>query len=193
MNLPGIALLLHLKEVESTQTLARLLAEQGAEDRTMVWADRQTHGRGRLNRKWDSGIGGLYFSLILKPQFSPSRLTDLSLMTAHAVAFALSRQTDLETVIKPPNDVLGINKGKAKKLCGILTEASGNSRRLDWAIIGVGINVNNTPHHLPAASSLKALTGKYWDLKTILRTFLDEFNKSYIRFPESSHPPSTSL
>ncbi|OGR82685.1 MAG: biotin--[acetyl-CoA-carboxylase] ligase [Elusimicrobia bacterium RIFCSPHIGHO2_02_FULL_57_9] len=177
--MPGISQILHLPQTDSTQTVAHFLAEKGASDRTLVWADRQTAGRGRLERKWASPKDGLYFSLVIRPSFSPQRLADLSLMTSRAAAAALTQHAGIETLVKPPNDVLGIKKGKAKKICGILIEASGGPQRLEWVAVGVGINVNSTPPGLPDASSLKDLTGKYWDLTEVLRGFLKSFFRSY--------------
>lgn len=179
MTLPGIATLLHLKETASTQTLARTLADGGAEDRTLVWADRQTRGRGRMSRKWDSAEGGLYFSLILKPDFPPSLLARFSLMTAHSVAVALAKHAAIETTIKPPNDILASRPGgQPKKICGILSEASGNSRGLDWLVVGIGININNQPG-IKSAVSLKNITKRTWDIPPLLRTVLTQFNSDY--------------
>ena len=87
----GTSQVLRLSVTDSTQAVARFLAEQGAPDRTLVWADRQTAGRGRLKRRWDSRLGGLYFSLILRPAFPPSRLAALSLARG-------ATNTDLYTV-----------------------------------------------------------------------------------------------
>lgn len=173
-DLPGVASVLHLTETGSTQAVARALAEQGAADHTLVWADRQTRGRGRLARRWQSGPGGLYFSLILRPSFAPDKLAAFSLLTAEAAAAALSQETGLATQVKPPNDVMS----GSKKLCGILAEASGGSKSLDWLVVGVGINVNNKPA-LKRAASLASLTGKTWDPSSILAAFLREFDRRY--------------
>lgn len=178
MNLPGVSCLLRLKRTESTQKVARILAESGAENGTLVWADSQSAGRGRMSRRWDSAPGGLYFSLILMPKFPPSRLTDLSLMTARAAAKALATLTGIKTAVKPPNDVLGFDGTRPKKICGILAEASGDSRKLDWVILGIGINVNNSPR-ANGASSLKSLTGRSWDVSGVLKSLLTEFHKFY--------------
>ena len=180
MNLPGVTQLLRLSETDSTQTVARFLAEQGAQDGTLVWADRQTAGRGRMSRKWDSRPGGLYVSLILRPDFPASRLAGLSIATAKAAAESISELTGIHTAVKPPNDVYAISDGKARKVCGILAEASGGSRRLDWVVVGVGVNVNNKVK-LPTAASLKGLTGREWVVAEVLRGFLDRFKRSYAK------------
>ena len=178
MTFPGVSQVLHLAVTDSTQTVARFLAEEGAPHGTLVWADAQTGGRGRMKRRWKSAPGGLYFSLILRPRFAPSRLAELSLRTAEAAATSLSRQAGIETLIKPPNDVYAVKNARARKICGILAEASGDSRKTDWVALGVGINVNNAPG-LPTATSAKAMTGKTWDLPAVLRSFLLEFQRSY--------------
>lgn len=179
MTLPGITTLLHFEEIASTQTMARTLAQAGASDRTLVWADRQTSGRGRMSRKWDSAEGGLYVSLILKPKFPPSRLAAFSLMTAHSVAAALAKHAPIETAVKPPNDVLAFRPGeKPKKICGILSEASGSSRGLDWLVVGIGINVNNNPSFKHAVS-LKNLTHKSWNIPPLLKDVLAQFKTEY--------------
>jgi BirA family biotin operon repressor/biotin-[acetyl-CoA-carboxylase] ligase len=180
MNLAGISQVLRLEVTDSTQTVARFLAEQGAQDRTLVWADRQTAGRGRMQRKWDSGVGGLYFSLILRPHMSPARLADLNLAVAAAAAEALA-STGITTTVKPPNDVIGSQGRRSGKVCGILAEASGGSQTVEWLVLGVGININNKPR-IKDATSLKSLTGKQWDPADILRFFLAKFAPAYRRF-----------
>lgn len=177
--LPGIAHLLRLPATDSTQTVARFLADQGAADRTLVWADRQTGGRGRLKRRWESKPGGLYASLILRPSLPAARLAEVSLLTGDAAAVALRRHAGVETAVKPPNDVYAAAPdGRGRKICGILCEAAGGERRLDWLIVGIGVNVNNAVS-LPTASSLKALTGKSWEVEAVLRAVLGEFWRRY--------------
>lgn len=180
--LPGVCSTLHLKEAESTQTLARALAEQGAEDRMLIWADRQTQGRGRMARRWSSPAGGLYISLILRPSFAPAELAAFSLMTAEAAARALQGLSGIEMAIKPPNDVLASTRSGPRKICGILSQASGPARRLDWLVVGVGINVNAAPRTVGAAS-LKSITERTWEIEDILREFLTQFFSRYARFP----------
>jgi biotin-(acetyl-CoA carboxylase) ligase len=96
----------------------------------------------------------------------------------------------IQTLVKPPNDVLALQGEKARKLCGILIEASGNSQNLSWVIIGVGINVNRVPPHL-SATSLKALTGHTWNVTEVLKAFLDEFNWRFRVFGPAPNPSET--
>lgn len=99
-------------------------------------------------------------------------------MTARAAAEALKSLAGVETAVKPPNDVLASAGGKAKKICGILAEASGDSRSVDWVVLGVGINVNNSPR-LKTATSLHALTGKSWPTERVLESFLKKFGAAW--------------
>ncbi|MEK9145920.1 MAG: biotin--[acetyl-CoA-carboxylase] ligase [Elusimicrobiota bacterium] len=175
--LPGVRVLLHLKSASSTQSIARKLAEEGAEHRTLVWADRQTRGRGRMERRWSSPKGGLYFSLISRPKVAPARLAGLSRLFAKACSRAIARCTGLKTCIKPPNDVLA-SPGtglRYRKVCGILLEAAGDSKSVHWLAAGIGINVNNRiPSSLPHAASLQDLAGRRFSVEEVLRRVLAE-------------------
>ncbi|MDO8757626.1 MAG: biotin--[acetyl-CoA-carboxylase] ligase, partial [Elusimicrobiota bacterium] len=159
MKLAGVRRLVRLNRVDSTQAVARRLAEEGAPDGTLVWARAQTAGKGRLGRRWRSPPGGVYASWLLRPKFPPARLAELSLACGEALAAAL-RDFGASTTVKAPNDVLAFcEDGKARKLCGILCEARGDSTKLDWLVIGFGVNVNNAPP-LRRSTSLRFLTKK---------------------------------
>lgn len=175
--LPGVTQLLRLEETDSTQAVARFLAEQGAPHGTLVWADRQTAGRGRLKRRWSSGPGGLYVSWVLRPDIPPSRLAALSVNAAEAAARAIAGHTGLKTAVKAPNDVYAEGPRGPRKVCGILAEASGGSRRVDWVVLGIGVNANNALSGLPHAASLKRLTGRSWDLEALLARLLRELSR----------------
>lgn len=169
MKLLGVRRLVRLASVESTQTAARHLAEEGAPDGTLVWALSQTAGKGRLGRKWRSAPGGLYASWLLRPKFKPERLAELSLSCGEALAAAL-REFGASTTVKPPNDVIALcADGKGRKIAGILCEASGSGQRLDWLIIGFGVNVNNAPP-LKRSTSLRAVAKKRLEVAKVLRT-----------------------
>jgi BirA family transcriptional regulator, biotin operon repressor / biotin---[acetyl-CoA-carboxylase] ligase len=172
----GATQVLHLRELDSTQDLAKSMAESGAPEGTIVRADRQTRGRGRLERTWDSKDGGLYFSLVLRPRFAPARLADFGVLAAEAIAEAVTRLTRIETWVKPPNDVY-VEKSK---LSGVLAEASGNGRSLDWLVVGVGVNVNNRPPK--GGTSLKVETGKALDVDRVLSEIVSRLNARYRRF-----------
>ncbi len=168
MKLPGVTKLVRLASVDSTQAAARRLAAEGAPEGTMVWALAQTAGKGRMGRTWRSAPGGLYASWLLRPVFPPERLGELSLACGEALAGAL-REFGVATSVKPPNDVLALcADGKARKLCGILCEAQGDSKKLDWLIVGFGVNVNNPPP-LKRSTSLLALTRRRVPVSSVLR------------------------
>lgn len=168
MELAGVRKLVRLARVDSTQAVARRLAEEGAPDGTLVWALSQTAGKGRMGRRWRSAPGGLYASWLLRPRFPPERLAELSLACGEALAEVL-REFGAATTVKPPNDVYALcADGKGRKIAGILCEASGSGGRLDWLIVGFGVNVDNaTP--LARSVSLRALTGRSVGTKAVLK------------------------
>lgn len=177
MKLAGVRRLVRLKSVDSTQSEARRLAEAEAPDGTLVWALRQTKGRGRMGRRWRSGAGGLYASWLLRPKFAPERLAELSLGFAEALAEAL-RGFGAPVAIKPPNDVYALcADGKGRKICGLLCEASGSGSRLDWLIVGFGINVNNTPP-LKRSTSLRRVIERRVEIPSVLRAAMARLNRA---------------
>lgn len=181
-DIPGIRQVVRFAKVDSTQKVARKLAEEGVAEWTLVWADRQSAGKGRMGSSWSSGPGGLYVSLVLRPKFAPKRLVELSLATADAVAKAVNDLTGLKTTVKPPNDVLAQAAGSSdfKKICGILIEASGGADHVDWIVLGIGLNVNNSPPKtLKQAGSLKGLKGEEYDIEDVLRRVLEAFQRRY--------------
>ena len=131
-------------EISSTNLKAQELARQGETEGTLVLARQQTRGRGRFNRIWESPPGGLYLSLILRPSMPPEKTTLLPLIAALAVAETITSY-QLQVAIKWPNDVR-INK---KKTAGILLESETNGSRIDFLILGVGINLNTKNRHFP--------------------------------------------
>lgn len=177
MKLPGVSRLVRLARVDSTQSEARRLAAAGAPDGTLVWALRQTRGRGRMGRRWRSGPGGLYASWLLRPRFPPGRLAELSLACGEALAAAL-RGFGARTAVKPPNDVMALcPDGKARKLCGVLCEASGDSSRLHWLVIGFGVNVDNAPP-LARSVSLRALAGRPVGVEPVLKAAMTRLSRA---------------
>lgn len=190
MDIPGIRQVVRFARVDSTQKVARKLAEEGVAEWTLVWADRQSAGKGRMGRNWSSGPGGLYVSLVLRPRFAPKRLAELSMATADAVARVVNELTGLKTTVKPPNDVLAQAPGGQdfKKICGILIEASGGADHVDWVVLGIGLNVNNkVPKTLKEAASIKALKGEEYDVDELLRQVLAAFQRKYQAFLTASN------
>lgn len=130
--------------LESTNIQAKKLAGSDAEDGTVVIAKIQSEGKGRQNRKWISPEGGLWISVVIRPDLHPQKATLVTLMAANAVAETLS-EYDLEARIKWPNDVLI----DGKKVCGILTEAKIKENHLEYIILGIGVNANIELSELP--------------------------------------------
>lgn len=168
---------LHYKTLDSTNNLARILAEQGASEGTVIVADYQTRGRGRFRRRWYSPRGvGLLFSVILRPRLQSSQASILTHMAAQSVRLTLDEEFRLGATLKRPNDVLV----RGKKISGILTEASGEQRRLSHAIIGIGLNVNTMAKDLLGrATSIYLEKGRKFELVPILDSILSHLGKMY--------------
>lgn len=136
--------------LSSTMDLAMQLGMQGAPDGTLVLAESQTKGRGRLGRSWFSPkYKGIYLSLILRPKILPAVSPILTLMSAVSICEAVKKVTGLDAQIKWPNDVLIHNK----KFAGILTEMNAEVDKVNFVAIGIGLNVNNDKKSLIAQST----------------------------------------
>ena len=183
LTLKAVTKVIGLETVDSTQNLAKELALAGEPEGTMVLACTQTAGRGRYDRSFDSGEGGVYFTLILRPQKPAACNASLSVRVGEAVANTLTEMFGLKTKIKVPNDVLAWdNKArKWKKICGILIETSAGESADHWVLVGVGVNVNN---RLPAALkdsavSVKQLVGEEVLKEIFLEELLNNFWREY--------------
>jgi len=133
------------EELGSTNDRAKELAAEGAEHGTVVLAETQTAGRGRRGRSWVSPPRkNLYFSVVLRPDLAPARAAELTLVTSVAICEAL-RQAGVEAGIKWPNDLFA----SGKKLGGILTELAADPDRVQWVVVGVGVNVNARREDFP--------------------------------------------
>lgn len=155
----------------STQDHAKKLALQGGATGTLVVAETQSGGRGRLGRSWASPPGGLYFSVILRPRIDIVEATRLPLVAGVALLRAIERHTALRPRLKWPNDVL-VNKRKA---AGILAEMSAEVDRLDWIVLGIGINANTLPSQFPPEIRKRAvsLTGTFKNAVSRLKLLQD--------------------
>lgn len=176
-----------LKQTDSTNKQARVLADKQAPEGTLVVAEAQSRGRGRKGRPWCSPEGtGIYLSMILRPEISPAQAPCMTLMTAVALADALTGLLPLAVNIKWPNDILV----KGRKLAGILTEISTDMDRVDYIIVGVGVNVNTPFEAFPAdikdvATSIRKETGASFPRVQLLQAFLREFEHCYHSFQTS--------
>jgi BirA family biotin operon repressor/biotin-[acetyl-CoA-carboxylase] ligase len=174
--------ILHHDRVASTNDLAHQLAMAGAFEGTLVLAEEQSSGRGRLGRTWSSErFSGIYASLILRPKIEPREAPILNLVAAVAVSRGIRDVVELETDIKWPNDVM-VN---GRKCCGILTEMSADLDKVQFVIAGIGINVNqkNFPPELEnKASSLFLKAKKEISRIEILVSVLKRFEDLYGEF-----------
>ncbi len=141
------------KKVDSTNDVAYSLAEKGAKEGVVILADEQAKGKGRHGRPWASPPkGGIYLSCILRPHITPNEIPKITMLAAVAIAKSIRKVFGLPAMIKWPNDILINNK----KVCGILTEMKAEQDRVDFIVLGIGINVNTPAKTLPKyASSIK--------------------------------------
>jgi BirA family biotin operon repressor/biotin-[acetyl-CoA-carboxylase] ligase len=157
----------------STNDRAREFAGAGESD-VVVVADEQTGGRGRLERAWSSPSGGVWTSLVLRPDRPPAHVPVFTLAAAVAVTRAC-REAGVPAVIKWPNDVLV--EGTERKLAGILTEMEGEADRVSWLIVGMGVNANVDADALPpGATSVRAEAGDV-DRRRFLQRVLETFHE----------------
>lgn len=166
--------------VDSTNDIANGLAKEGIKEGTVVVAEVQNYGKGRLDREWFSPKGGLWLSIILRPDIEPSEAIKLTLMAGVAVARTLRSLYNLDAKIKWPNDVLI----EDKKVCGILTEVRSYENRIDYIILGIGINANFDLGDLPKeirnlSTTLRGEIGKELELEKLLLALLMEIDKYY--------------
>ena len=166
--------------VDSTNRVAKALAYHGAADGTIVVAEEQTGGKGRLERNFYSPRGkGIWFSVIMRPKLLPKDAPKCTLMAAVAVVEAMNR-FNLKAGIKWPNDIMF----DGRKLVGILTEMTGEIGKISYIVIGVGINVNISRDEFPEdlrdiAASLSEISGGEISRVKFFRAVLEEFDKLY--------------
>ncbi len=167
-----------LAETASTNDVAREQAARSVAHGFVVAAERQTRGRGRLGRRWESERGaGLYVSILLRPDLAARDAGRLTILGSVAMADAVEAVAGFRPQIKWPNDLMR----DGRKLAGLLIETEPTSARLAWAVLGIGLNVNHVEDDFPAelrdvATSLRRVTGRVWrraDLLVALLQALD--------------------
>lgn len=176
--------IIYLDEIDSTNREARRLGDVGASEGTVVIADRQTGGKGRLGRTWFSPAGmGIWMSILLRPELPSERVSGITLMAALSACRAIRSATGLNTQIKWPNDLVI----EGKKVCGILTEAAVSDGQLKYAVLGIGVNVNQNefPGDLPHAWSLAMTAGHELDRKGLIECCLRCLKEDYERYVQS--------
>ncbi len=171
-----------LAEVDSTNDEIKRRARAGARQGLVVIAERQSAGRGRLGRSWTSPLGtSIYESILLRPELPPSQIPCITLAAGLAVCRTLNELYGCGAKIKWPNDVI-IGR---KKLCGILTEMSVEDNMVSYAVVGIGINVNNRefpPEVSEKATSLRIELGKQLERSEIAAHLSNTLEKIYDEF-----------
>ncbi|MFB5661700.1 biotin--[acetyl-CoA-carboxylase] ligase [Alteribacillus sp. HJP-4] len=172
------------KELPSTQKLAHDMARNEAEEGTVIVADQQLEGKGRLGRSWHSPAGtGLWFSIILRPDVPPHHAPQLTLLTAVAAAEGIESATGVKAEIKWPNDILF----KGKKIAGILTEMQSDPDKVQAVIVGIGMNVNQEKHQFPSelsdkATSLAIEAGRTFHRADVIAAILERYEYLYFYY-----------
>lgn len=183
--------ILFFYEVDSTNNLAKELAMYGAHEGTVVIAETQTRGRGRLDREWVSPTGGLWFSIILRPKLRPAEAVKLTFVAGLAVAEVLSRTFGLKAEVKWPNDIL-VN---GRKICGILTEMSTTGETVNFVVVGIGVNANFDvekvfPEPLrKITTSIEKELGRKVQLEELLGAILERLENLYELFLREGFNP----
>ncbi len=172
--------IIYYKTIDSTNLIAKKMAVDGAVEGTIVIAEEQTRGRGRLNRQWISPPNkNILFSIIFRPQILLAQLFSLTMLTSLSVVKAITKSSGLKAMIKWPNDIY-INRLKAG---GILTEFDGEQDRINFVVVGIGLNVNFDPSLSNdiqnGATSLSRELGEKISRVKLLREILKEINKYY--------------
>ncbi|WP_455655417.1 biotin--[acetyl-CoA-carboxylase] ligase [Phascolarctobacterium sp.] len=182
----------YFETLDSTNITAKEFAEKGAPEGTVIQAGQQLAGRGRLGRVWKSQAGkGLWFSLILYPKTAAEFCPQVTLLTAVAVAEALQKAAGVQGRIKWPNDILLDDR----KICGILSEmALTTEGAIEYAIVGIGININMSSEDFGAvladtAASLYLATGMEYECKQVLKAVLEEFDQLYGQWHREGFAP----
>lgn len=179
------------EELDSTNAKARQLADEGAVDGMVVIADRQSAGRGRLGRRWESPPSvNLYCSILLRPQIPVQQAPQLTFLSAVAVAESLNHLYDLPARVKWPNDILI----DGAKIAGLLNEMNAETEQVHSVVLGVGINLNMTAEQFPAeiiypATSVLLETNKVIDRAAFAREFLQRLDGYYCEFLSEGFVP----
>ena len=185
----------YVESIDSTQKMAKELANDDAVEGTLVIADEQSSGRGRMARKWSSPKGkGVWMSLIIKPNIPLMQAPQLTLLTAVAVAQGIEEAIASRPQIKWPNDILI----DGKKVTGILTEMQAESDRIHSIIIGIGINVNQTERDFPEelqdiATSLYLQTNQIQSREKVINAVLMKLEWLYELYAREGFAPIKEL
>jgi BirA family biotin operon repressor/biotin-[acetyl-CoA-carboxylase] ligase len=172
--------IIYLEEVTSTNDLALRIAEEGAPEGLVVTAHRQTEGRGKQGRRWESVAGGLWISVILRPSNPTSHAPIFNMMGAVASAEAIREISGLEACVRWPNDLFL----RGKKVGGVLCEMKGTETQIRYLVMGIGINVNQEGKDFSVrlrglTTSLRLESGKVWDRGILAEALYDRLDFWY--------------
>ena len=182
-----------LPRTGSTNDVAKELAARGAPEGTVVVADEQTAGRGRLGRRWVAPPSTcLLFSILFRPDLPLLKAPRLTMLCSLAAADAVKAVAGLEVGLKWPNDLIVTSGAGWRKLSGVLTETGVVGERVAFVVVGIGINVNVEPEALPSlapnATSILAETGRRVDRAALLAAILGGVESRYGRLQAGESP-----
>ncbi|WP_424245517.1 biotin--[acetyl-CoA-carboxylase] ligase [Elusimicrobium posterum] len=184
-----ISQIIQLENTDSTQNVGKAMARDGAPHGALILTKTQSAGRGQFERTWSSNEGGLYFSLILRPHKNILHTSILTIKAAEVVVETLQKLYGIKAKIKQPNDVLAYDKNKKQwlKICGILAETATHDETMDWIVLGIGINLNNTlDRRLTGATTVKKILGKAVDFEEFKTQFFGIMTLRYNQWLKST-------
>jgi BirA family biotin operon repressor/biotin-[acetyl-CoA-carboxylase] ligase len=185
----------YFPEIDSTNSYAQQLAQEGAPEGTVVLSDFQTEGKGRLNRVWESSKdANILMSIVLRPRLEIERAVKITLATSEILISSFEKYLNkfkienMKFSVKWPNDILA----NGKKIAGILTESSLREKDIIFVIVGVGVNVNQDLSILSDdvrlnATSLFAETGKVFDRESLIAEIITEFERQYFNLERTNY------
>lgn len=180
--------IIHFNSIESTNSIAKKLGDSNQANGSVVISEEQTNGRGRLGRSWVSpSHKGIWMSIFLKPNLNPVDAVNLT-QTAAAAVVKAAAELRIKALVKWPNDIVINNK----KVCGILTEMNAELTRINYVVVGIGINVNIDESEFPEdirdiATSLKIQTNSFINRQELTARILNNFEKLYTKFTDENN------
>ncbi|MFH1784129.1 MAG: biotin--[acetyl-CoA-carboxylase] ligase [bacterium] len=179
----------YFKKIPSTNEHAKRFAAQGASEGTVVIAEMQTRGKGRLGKQWVSPAGGIWMSVVLRPSCSPQEAIFVTMIATLAARDAIEDLTGLKAFIKWPNDVMLKVPSRKKspsvlrKVCGVLTEMAAEVGRVNYLVVGMGLNVNNElPRFLEDIACSLCERSHEVDRLALTKSILEKFEYYYLLF-----------
>jgi len=178
--------IIHFDTIDSTNTYAKTIGEL-CDEGTVITCERQVLGRGRLGRQWESQVGSMCMTIVLKPEINILQVSKITQVCAAAISLSLE-ELDVDVKIKWPNDLMLNNK----KICGILTEMNSDKNRVNYVVVGMGLNVNNSHEDFPTdirniATSIFIETDKKIERNIIAVKIMNNFEILYNEFVKNNN------